>query len=367
MKERIFTTPEGVRDIYNDCASKLELQDRLKKICHLYGYKDIETPSFEYFEVFSEERGTVKAKNMYKFFDRDGNTLVFRPDMTPSIARFAAKTFKDSNLPVRLCYCGNTFVNNNEYQGKQKESTQLGCELINDGSPSADAEMLAVTIESLLASGLKDFRLDVGEVKFFKALVNEAGLDEEKTEELRHFIMDKNSFGLEDFLKEENVSDELKLLFAKIPQLFGGADSLAQIKKLTKNADALAAVEHLEKLYELMKAYGYERYVGFDLGMLSKYGYYTGIIFNAFTYDIGDAVASGGRYDKLIGQFGKEAPAVGMAIVTDKLLLALTRQGLIEKSEAECETVKVENNDYAAAIKKAQAIRVQGRAAVIAE
>lgn len=367
MKERIFTTPEGVRDIYNDCASKLELQGKLKTICHLYGYKDIETPSFEYFEVFSEERGTVKAKNMYKFFDRDGNTLVFRPDMTPSIARFAAKTFKDSTLPVRLCYCGNTFVNNSEYQGKQKESTQLGCELINDGSIYADAEMLAVTIESLLASGLKEFRIDVGEVKFFKALIDEAGLDEDKTEELRHFIMDKNSFGLEDFLKEEKVSDELKHLFAKIPQLFGGVDSLAQIKRLTKNSDALAAIEHLEQLYELMKVYGYERYVGFDLGMLSKYGYYTGIIFNAFTYDIGDAVASGGRYDKLVGQFGKDAPAVGMAIVTDRLLLALSRQGLLDKSESDCEIIKVEKGDYATAIKKAQTLRAQGSAAVIAE
>lgn len=365
MKERIFTTPEGVRDIYDECEIKLGLEDEMRNVCHLYGYKDIETPAFEYFEVFSEERGTVKAKNMYKFFDRDGNTLVLRPDMTPSIARFAAKTFKDSALPVRLCYCGNTFINNTEYQGKQKEVTQLGCELINDGSLAADAEMLAVTVECLLKSGLKEFKLDVGEVKFFRALVEEAGFDEDKTEELRHLIIDKNSFGLEDFLREENVSDNLKVLFAKIPQLFGSVESLAKIRELTSNADALAAIDHLEKLYELMKAYGYENYIGFDLGMLSKYGYYTGIIFNAFTYGIGDAVASGGRYDALVGQFGKDAPAVGMAIVSDRVMLALSRQGLIKNSDRETLVIPVENGNYAEAVKKAQEQRSLGRAAII--
>ncbi len=365
MKERIFTTPEGVRDIFDGCEKKLTLQSELRNVCRLYGYEDIQTPTFEYFEVFSEERGTVKAKNMYKFFDRDGNTLVLRPDMTPSIARFAAKTFKDSGQPARLCYCGNTFINNSEYQGKQKEVTQLGCELINDGSLLADAEMLAITIECLLKSGLTEFKLDVGEVKFFKALVAEAGFDDEKTETLRHLIIDKNSFGLEDFLKEENVSDELKVLFTKIPQLFGYVESLEQIKQLTRNEEALAAVRHLEQLYELMKAYGYERYIGFDLGMLSKYSYYTGIIFNAFTYGIGDAVASGGRYDALVGQFGKDAPAVGMAIITDRLMAALERQGIISENTGEPCIVKVSGKDYKSAIEQAQALRKSGKSTVI--
>ena len=169
MTNRIFTTPEGVRDIYNgECAVKIDLQIKLRERMHLYGFQDIETPSFEYFDIFSEERGTVKAKDMYKFFDRDGNTLVLRPDMTPSIARCASKYFKDEKSPIRLCYCGHTFVNNSEYQGKQKEVTQLGCELINDPSIMADAEMLAVTVDCLLASGLKEFRIDIGDVHFLK-------------------------------------------------------------------------------------------------------------------------------------------------------------------------------------------------------
>ena len=365
MTNRVFTTPEGVRDIYNgECAGKLDLQSKLRERMHLYGFEDIETPSFEYFDVFSEERGTVKSKNMYKFFDRDGNTLVLRPDMTPSIARCAAKYFKNEDGAIRLCYCGHTFVNNSEYQGKQKEVTQIGCELINDPSVIADAEMLAVTIDSLLAAGLKEFRLDVGDIRFFKALVAEAGLDEDKIHQLRHFIIDKNSFGIEDLLKEENVSDELKEVFAMLPKMFGGPESLDSIEKVTTNKDALAAIEHLKELRDLMKAYGYEKYIGFDLGMLNKYRYYTGIIFNVFTYDIGEPVASGGRYDSLVGQFGKDAAAVGMAIVMDKLMTALSRQGLIERHQKEIKKIPVGDNAIDA-IKKAVEMRNNGESCVV--
>ena len=365
MKNRLFTTPEGVRDIYNgECTRKLDLQATLRNRMHLYGFEDIETPTFEYFDIFSEERGTVKAKDMYKFFDRDGNTLVLRPDMTPSIARCASKYFKETTDPVRLCYCGHTFINNSEYQGKQKEVTQLGCELINDPSVLADAEMIAVTIDCLLSSGLKDFRLDIGDVRFFKALETEAGLDEEKIHELRHFIIDKNSFGLEDFLKEENVSSELKTLFVTIPKMFGGLESLDDIAKLTTNKDALSVIDHLKSLYELMKAYGYEKYIGFDLGMLSKYRYYTGIIFNAVTYDVGEPIASGGRYDKLVGQFGKDAAAIGMAIIMDKLLMALSRQKLLPENKKNINIIN-SGDDKISAIKKASEMRVNGEKCVI--
>ena len=365
MKNRLFTTPEGVRDIYNgECKRKLDLQATLRDRMHLYGFEDIETPSFEFFDIFSEERGTVKAKDMYKFFDRDGNTLVLRPDITPSIARCASKYFKEVSDPVRLCYCGQTFINNSEYQGKQKEVTQLGCELINDPGILADAEMLAVTIDCLLASGLKEFRIDVGDVRFFKALETEAGLDDEKIHDLRHYIIDKNSFGLEDFLKEENVSSELKTLFITIPKMFGGVESLDEIAALTGNKDALLVIDHLKNLYELMKAYGYEKYIGFDLGMLSKYRYYTGIIFNAVTYDIGEPIASGGRYDRLVGQFGKDAAAIGMAIIMDKLLIALTRQGLISDKRKEINVI-TSGNDKTVAIKKAMEMRRNGEKCVI--
>ncbi len=129
MKKKLHT-PEGVRDIYNvECGKKLALESRLKKVFHLYGYHDIQTPTIEYFDVFRKEIGTTPANDLYKFFDKDGNTLVLRPDITPSIARASATLFKDENLPIRLCYTGNTFVNHSSYQGRLRESTQMGAEL----------------------------------------------------------------------------------------------------------------------------------------------------------------------------------------------------------------------------------------------
>ena len=151
MKDKLLHTPEGVRDIYNtECAVKLLLQNNLHQVLELYGFRDIQTPSFEFFDIFNQERGTVASKDMYKLFDKEGNTMVLRPDITPSIARCVAKYYKDEELPIRLCYIGNTYINSSAYQGKLKEVTQLGAELVNDDSVDADAEMLAITIECLL-------------------------------------------------------------------------------------------------------------------------------------------------------------------------------------------------------------------------
>lgn len=337
MKDKLLHTPEGVRDLYNsECATKLLLQDKLHHVLLHYGFRDIQTPSFEFFDIFNQERGTVASKDMYKFFDRDGNTLVLRPDMTPSIARCAAKYYKDENLPIRLCYIGNTFINNISYQGKLKEVTQLGAELINDDSIEADAEMLALTIECLLKAGLKEFQLEIGDADFFKALIKEAGIEEEEEiTNLRDMIERKNMFGVEEIVANKNLSSELKDILLKLPELFGSQEILTSAKELTKNPRALKAIARLEKLYEIMIDYDYDKYISFDLGMLSKYNYYTGIIFKAYTYGTGDAVATGGRYDNLVGQFGKEAPAIGLAIVVDQLMLALSRQRLLEEPEAQ--------------------------------
>ena len=336
MKDKLLHTPEGVRDIYNsECAMKLKLQQQLHHVLEHHGFRDIQTPSFEFFDIFSQERGTVASKDMYKFFDRDGNTLVLRPDITPSIARCVAKYYKEENLPIRLCYIGNTFINNSSYQGKLKEATQLGAELMNDDSTEADAELLSITVECLLQSGLKEFQLEIGYADFFRALVEEAGFtEEEEITNLRILISKKNMFGVEEIVISKDMNRELKEIFLKLPELFGTLDILSYAKGLTKNQRAIKAIERLEKLYDIMSEYGYEKYISFDLGMLSQYNYYTGIIFKAYTYGTGDAVATGGRYDNLVVQFGKEAPAIGLAIVIDQLILALSRQKLLEEPEA---------------------------------
>ena len=327
MKNNLFHTPEGVRDIYTEeCARKTEVQNKIHKVFNLYGYKDIQTPTFEFFDIFHKERGSVAAKDMFKFVDRDGNTLVLRPDMTPPIARCIAKYYNEEKMPVRLCYCGNTYTNNSSYQGRLKEITQTGAELVGDSSSDADAEMIALVIDCLLHTGLKEFQVELGQVDFFRGLLLAAGIEKEQEETLRELIENKNYFGVEEFLSQLHMEEHLKKIFLKLPDLFGGAEQLALAKSLAVNETCQKAIERLEKVYQILDYYGFQNYVSFDLGMLSTYKYYTGIIFKGYTYGTGDMIVTGGRYDKLMNQFGKDAAAVGFAIAVDQLMLALSRQ-----------------------------------------
>lgn len=325
--KQLLHTPEGVRDIYSiEYGKKLALQEQLHKILHLYGYHDIQTPMFEFFDVFRKEIGTIPSKELYKFFDREGNTLVLRPDITPSIARAAATLFEEETLPIRLCYIGNIFINQSSYRGKLKESTQLGAELIGDGSAEADAEMLALVVDSLKRVGLEEFQLTVGNVDFFHSIIADACMDEEDEIRTRELIRNRNYFGLDEHLREIKMKESTKKAFQLLPELIGGTEILSDAKKIAPTGDALKAIKHLEKIYQILQMYGIEKYITFDLSMSGSYGYYTGIIFRGYTYGTGDAIVKGGRYDHLLEKFGKESPSIGFAIVVDELMNALTRQ-----------------------------------------
>lgn len=337
MTNQLLHTPDGVRDIYSqECARKSAVESMIRDKFHLFGYSQIQTPTFEFFDIFNKDRGSVASTDMYKFFDRNNNTLVLRPDITPSIARCVAKYYMTEDMPIRLFYVGSTFINNTSYQGRLKESTQTGVELIGDDTADADAEMIALVIESLKETGLKEFQVELGQVEFYRGLVEEAGFDSETREQLRELIENKNFFGVEELLSEESIEADLKELFLKLPELFGSIEQIRLAKTMTNNARALKAIERLEEIHGLLTLYGMSEYVSYDLGMLSKYSYYTGIIFKGYTYGMGDYIVTGGRYDKLLVQFGKDTAAIGFGIEVDRLLLALSRQDImIETSKVD--------------------------------
>lgn len=325
--EQQLHTPEGVRDICNiECGKKLSLENRLHKVLQLYGYHDIQTPTFEYFDVFRKEIGTIPSRELYKFFDKEGNTLVLRPDITPSIARAAATLFKDEDIPIRLCYTGNTFVNHSSYQGRLRENTQMGAELIGVDSIEADAEMLAMVADCLTTIGLRDFQLSVGNVDFFQSLIEDAALNEEEQERVRELINNRNYFGLEEYLDGIQVKRSSKEALVALGDLYGGVEILAQARNFAPNSKGIKAVRRLEQIHDMLKYYGAEQYIQFDFSMSGTYGYYTGIIFRGYTFGTGDAVVKGGRYDHLLEKFGKESPSIGFALVIDELMSALTRQ-----------------------------------------
>ena len=327
MKGKILHTPEGVRDFYGDeCERKKALEACLFQVMDSYGYRAIETPAFEYFDVYGQEVGTIPSRDLYKFFDREGNTLVLRPDFTPSIARAASRYFQDSGKPVRLSYLGHTYVNQSNLTGKLKENTQLGAELIGGGTVDDDAEIIALATEALLASGLKEFQISVGHVRFFESLAEEAGFDRETTYRLRDLIHNRNTFGTLRLLREEGGNEQISDLIARLPQMNGGREVLETAFEMSEGLKAQAESGHLLKVYDLLKLYGLQKHISFDLGMLSAYMYYTGIIFRGYTYGTGEAVVKGGRYDELLSHFGSPRPAVGFVVVTNQLMNALERQ-----------------------------------------
>lgn len=360
--QRIFHTPEGVRDIYSqECSRKRRLQEKLHHVFHQYGFEDIETPTFEYFEVFSKEVGTIPSRDLYKFFDREGNTLVLCPDFTPSVSRACATYFNPEKEVVSLCYTGNTFINNSSFRGRLKETTQMGVERMGDDSPEADAEILAMTVECLLTAGLTEFQVSVGQVDYYKAIFAQTGMSQEEEEELRELISQKNYFGVEELVKSKKMDKSLAKVLSQLPQMFGSAEVLEKAKALTDNPQALKAVARLEEIYELLKVYGYEKYITFDFAMLSKYHYYTGIIFQAYTYGTGEPLIKGGRYNQLMKHFGKPAASIGFAIVVDNLLMALSRQKLEMEDPDDVTVITYRKENRIQAIKEAKELRAQGK------
>ena len=326
MKQKLHT-PEDVRDIYNtECRKKLRTQENLHDVLHAYGYQDIQTPTFEYFDVFRKEIGTISSRELYKFFDRDGNTLALRPDITPSIARAAATLFETEEYPVRLCYMGNTFINHSSYQGRLQENTQMGAELIGMDSSEVDAEMLAMVVDGLKKVGLKEVQVNIGHVDFIQSLMDATGLEEEQKSEIHDLIINRNYFGVEEILDNQDAADNIKAAFQVLSELMGGVEILDQAMEIAPNISAKLAVSYLQQLYKLLTLYGVEDHITFDLSMSGSYGYYTGVVFRAYTYGTGDAIVRGGRYDNLLGKFGENTPSIGFAIIIDELMSALSRQ-----------------------------------------
>lgn len=363
MMKKLIHTPDGVKDIYGrEFLKKTSLTEKINATISGYGYMNIQTPSFEFFDVFSKEIGTTPSNELYKFFDRDNNTLVLRADYTPGVARASAKYFMDELLPIRLTYSGNVFSNTSELQGKLKETSQSGAELIGDASAAADAEMIAMVINCLINSGLKDFQVTVGHAEYFKGICESAGIDSELEDELRSNIIGKNIFAVDELLKNLSLPDDTKKQIRMTAELYGSTDILDKAGKHVKNKRSTAAIDRLRELYQLLTVYGVEKYICFDLGMLSQYHYYTGIVFRAYTYGVGDAVAKGGRYDSLLGKFGKEAPAVGFVISIEDLMTAMQSQHTAFSEPVKSAILVYEPKSIAKAIAFAEDIRKNGGA-----
>ena len=361
MKKDLLHTPEGVRDIYStECVEKKIIENKLHDVCRLYGYNDIQTPSIEYFDVFSKERGSVPSNEMFKLFDRYGNTLVLRPDMTPSIARAAAKYFEDHILPIKLCYVSNTFINVSKYyQGRLKENTVIGAELIDDASIDADYEIICMVIDCMKNAGLTEFQVELGNVAFFNGLLKDAGIKGDTYEELLNLINEKNYIGVEEILTNLNIDKNTAKVLLELPQLFGQAEVLDKARSLTNIPECIEAVDRLTNLYELLKINGYFEIV-FDATLVRGMSYYTGTIFEIAMPEFGGSCGGGGRYDKLLGQFGCDKASIGFSLIIDRLMAAINRQNIEIEVEYSGVLLVYSEDKLQDAVKRANELRKDG-------
>ena len=335
--EKVTHTPKGLSDIlWVECDLKFRIETVARETFSKHGYKMVQTPTFEYFDVYHTATPN-KAESMFKFFDVNGRMLALRPDFTTSIARLAATKSLGEDIPLKLSYSGSTFRNDEAFsQARQREFSQVGIELIGENKPEADAEVISVVIETLLAAGMKQFQIDIGQVGYFMELAKQAQLNPEQADQLRSLINDKDFVAIEQFLNILEIPEELKKIFAGMPTQFGEVSVIqTAMEQQGIGNGAKAALKNLEQIYQVLAELHYEQYISIDLGMVPHLDYYTGMIFKGFTYGVGFPICSGGRYDTLMEKFGKKQPATGAAIGVERLMAALQDEKGTELSKTE--------------------------------
>lgn len=321
--------PDGVQDTLPiECAHKRALVQRINRAFTLNGCFELETPTYEYYDVFASGIGSVNQEKLQKFFDDKGCILALRPDITMPIARLAATRLYEG-IPLRLCYTGNAFGTDNAFYSVQKEFTQSGVEFIGASGVEVDAQLTALAIEALDAAGLADYTIELGQVEFFKGLMEDAGLSEAHTDTLRGYVDDKNILEVELFLKQLKVDDSLAKCVKRLTSLYGGPEIFSEAYAFSSNPRCSKAIDNLKEIYGILCDFGISERVTIDLSMLQSMDYYSGMVFKGISGSIGQPVLSGGRYDNLIAEFGRDIPATGFCLYIKRILIALDRQGAL--------------------------------------
>ena len=352
--------PEGTRDlILDECIIKRSLERDIDNIFEKWGYKEVITPTVEFYETFNYNSQILREEDMYKFFDNRGRILVLRPDMTIPIARVVETKLKDAEFPIKLRYTSNVFRVHESLGGKRNEYTDCGVELIGIEDKKSDLEVLVLALEALKKLGLNDFKLEIGNIGFFNGAFKNLDIDQEHREIIAQFIEDKNLKSLEDYLDDLDIKEEYKKFFNKLPWMFGDKNILEDAKKLAFNDEIKENLEYLEVLYSQLEELGYGENVTFDLGMVPRLNYYTGMIFRGYGEGVGNTLLRGGRYDSLIQSSNTYVPAIGFSIDINSVIPNVKLNGNLNEDENIYKIYYSEKNRIEA-IKKSEELRSQG-------
>jgi len=321
--------PEGLNDLLPEEVFKRRLlENKISQVFNKWGYQEIITPTFEFYEILAKGAGSIMKKEMIKFFDREGNIIALRPEMTTPIARVTSTKLKGEPKPLRFYYISNVFRYDDLKTGNRKEFNQAGVELIGVNSKEADAEVIALAVECLKNSGLKKFFIDIGHINFFNGVMESIKVKEERKQEIKEAILNKDFVLLEKILSFSDIKDKEKEFILKMPTLRGKEKVLEEAEKMINNKLSLSTLKEIKKVYNLLKNYGLEEYILIDLGIIRDFDYYTGIIFEGYTDYLGFPVCGGGRYDNLCLKFGENLPSTGFAIGLERLAIILEKENI---------------------------------------
>jgi len=315
-----FEKPLGMRDILPESLAKQRHLERLLGQCiSRWGYEEISTPSLEYYDTVGAASATLTDR-MFRLLDKQGHTVVLRPDMTTPIARVVSSLYKDVPVPIRLFYQANVFRAQEKEAGRNAEFFQTGIELIGDASDDADAEAIALAVFCLRAAGVETFRIAVGHVDFVDGLLEDAIEQESDRNQFRQFLYERDFVGFRQLLSTLDITSEAKDRLEALLRLRGGKAKIAEAYELTSNEKARRAVDTIASLWEALEGYGVTDDLLLDFNLIINLNYYTGVVFEGYAADLGSPLLGGGRYDHLLAQFGRPASATGFAIKMDRLL-----------------------------------------------
>jgi ATP phosphoribosyltransferase regulatory subunit len=335
MKRYDLITPEGTCDfILEDCEARRNVENKLHDIFKSKGYSEIVTPGLEFYDVFNLNSAYFPQESLYKLVDNKGRLLVVRPDSTMPIARVAATRLKEQPLPLRLYYSQSVYRNKPVMRGRNDEILQTGIELIGSSSRRADLEVITTAVEVLSTCGSEHFRLEIGDIGFFRELVNMLDTDKDTKENIRSLIEVKNYPALNDLL-DSIGNNEVTHALKQLPRLFGGKEVFEKASCLIKDDKISSILSYLKQIFDELSALGYKENITVDFGIVNKMDYYTGIVMKGYLEGYGTAVLSGGRYNNLIAEFGYDVPATGFAVNVDAVSKILKQISKVKNKPAD--------------------------------
>lgn len=366
-EKQVLGIPYGTRDFLpTEAAGKRAIETKLAALFALWGYDEVVTPTIEYFDTLTMDSGRQLAPQLFKLFDKGGKTLALRHEMTTPIARVVASRLKDAPLPLKLSYISSVFRSEQSQMGRQCEFYQAGVELIGSASATADAEVLALAIQSLLRAGLKDFSVCLGQVEFVTGIMQQYRLDEQTQQTLKEALEQHDLVAYDATVASLDLAAAAKQNLRQLPVLSGGEETLQQAYASALGEQSRRALDNLSAIYHLLASYGLEKYVRFDLGLIRDFSYYTGMVFEVYTAGLGFPLAGGGRYDHMLSDFGCACPATGFALGIERVLLALERQGIGAPEPAKDAYIGYSAGQEAAAVNRATSLRSEGKVAELA-